>query len=205
MFETFRSFFDPPITADPEQSTAKLAWVVRLRWVAIAAQLLSIIPALEFEVLEPTMLPLFLAVVATLAFLNIGTWIGLRGGTKGSPGHLMIQLGADILGLSALLILTGVELAPGQTCSFQVSLGIPLDLGSATFTNSESKTLSRVSWASTQAQLHPMPNTAIATCSPCPVKRKSEPVSALIADSTSLAVRSATPKYGLAFCGIKHV
>ena len=33
MLETFRSFFDPPITADPEQSTAKLAWVVRLRWV----------------------------------------------------------------------------------------------------------------------------------------------------------------------------
>ena len=107
MFDTFRSFFDPPITADPEQSTAKLAWVVRLRWVAITAQILSIIPALEFRVLEPEMLPLFSAVVATLAILNIGTWIGLRRGTKGSPAHLMIQLGADILGLSALLILTG--------------------------------------------------------------------------------------------------
>jgi len=107
MLDTFRSFFDPPITADPEQSTAKLAWVVRLRWVAIAAQLLSIVPALEFRVLEPEMLPLFCAVVATLAILNIGTWVGLRRGTKGSPGHLMIQLGADILGLSALLILTG--------------------------------------------------------------------------------------------------
>ena len=107
MLETFRSFFDPPITADPEQSTAKLAWVVRLRWVAIAAQVIVIAPALEFELLEPKMLPLFLSVVATLSVLNIGTWIGLRRGTKGSPGHLMIQLGADILGLSALLILTG--------------------------------------------------------------------------------------------------
>ena len=52
MLQTLRSLFDPPITADAEQSTAKLAWVVRLRWVAITAQLLSIIPALEFEVLD---------------------------------------------------------------------------------------------------------------------------------------------------------
>ena len=66
-----------------------------------------IAPALEFELLEPKMLPPFLSVVATLSVLNIGTWIGLRRGTRGSPGHLMIQLGADILGLSALLILTG--------------------------------------------------------------------------------------------------
>jgi len=90
MFDTIRSFFDPPITADPEQSTAKLAWVVRLRWVAIAAQILSIVPALEFEVLEPKMLPLFMAVVATLAVLNIGTWIALRRGTPGSPTHLVL-------------------------------------------------------------------------------------------------------------------
>jgi len=107
MFETLRSFFDPPITADAEQSTAKLAWLVRLRWVAITAQLLSIVPALEFQVLEPEMLPLFCSVVATLAILNIGTWIGLRRGSKGTSGHLSIQLGADILALSALLILTG--------------------------------------------------------------------------------------------------
>jgi two-component system sensor histidine kinase RegB len=107
MFNTIRSFFDPPITADPEQSTAKLAWVVRLRWVAIAAQLLSIVPALEFRMLEPDMLPLYGAVVATLAVLNIGTWIGLRQGIRGNPLHLLLQLAADILGLSALLILTG--------------------------------------------------------------------------------------------------
>ncbi len=107
MFEAIRSFFDPPITADPEQSTAKLAWVVRLRWVALAAQLLSIVPALEYRMLEAEMLPLFVTVVATLTALNIGTWIGLRRGLRGTPGHLLAQLAADILGLSALLILTG--------------------------------------------------------------------------------------------------
>ena len=107
ILETFRSFFDPPITADPEQSTAKLEWVVRLRWVAITAQLLSIVPALEFQVLEVELVPFFGAVVATLAILNIGTWIGLQRGTRGSPGQLLVQLCADILALSALLILTG--------------------------------------------------------------------------------------------------
>lgn len=107
MLETVRSFFDPPITTNPAQSTARLAWVVRLRWLAIGAQLFSIRPALEFKVLEPEMLPPFGAVIATLSVLNIGTWIGLRSGLKGSLGHLWVQLGADILGLSALLILTG--------------------------------------------------------------------------------------------------
>lgn len=107
MLETIRFFFDPPITADPEQSTAKLAWVVRLRWVAIGAQILSILPALEYELLEADELPLFATVVATLAALNVGTWIALRRGLQGTPRHLLVQLAADILGLSALLILTG--------------------------------------------------------------------------------------------------
>ena len=57
MLGTLRSFFEPPITADSSQSAAKLAWVVRLRWLALGAQLLSIIPALEFEVLELKLLP----------------------------------------------------------------------------------------------------------------------------------------------------
>lgn len=82
MFETIRSFFDPPFTADPEQSTAKLAWVVRLRWVALTAQLLSIPFALEYGLLEKAMLPLFVTVVATLTTLNIGTWIGLHRGIR---------------------------------------------------------------------------------------------------------------------------
>ncbi len=51
MLDTLRSFFEPPISADRSPSTARIALVVRLRLMSLCAQLLSIIPALEFEVL----------------------------------------------------------------------------------------------------------------------------------------------------------
>ena len=31
MLDTIRSFFEPPISADPSQAAARLAWVVRQR------------------------------------------------------------------------------------------------------------------------------------------------------------------------------
>ncbi|MDP6977001.1 MAG: HAMP domain-containing sensor histidine kinase [Myxococcota bacterium] len=107
MLEAIRSFLEPPITADPGQSAARLAWVVRLRWLALGAQLLSIIPALEFEVLEREMVPIFLSVVAALALLNTVTWGALRRPMETHPGHVFFQLAADIAALSALLALTG--------------------------------------------------------------------------------------------------
>ncbi|MBW2387081.1 MAG: hypothetical protein JRG89_01475, partial [Deltaproteobacteria bacterium] len=107
MIATLRSLFEPPISADPSQSTAKLAWVVRLRWLALGAQLLSIIPALEFEVLERELLPAFLSVVAALALFNTITWAILRRGPETHAGHVFFQLAADIVGLTALLALTG--------------------------------------------------------------------------------------------------
>jgi len=107
MLDSLRSFFDPPITSDPSQSTAKLAWLVRLRWLALGAQLLSIVPALEFEVLEEELLPAFLTVVAALALLNTLTWAALRRGLETHSGHVFFQLAADIVGLTALLALTG--------------------------------------------------------------------------------------------------
>ena len=96
MFESLRSFFDPPITADAEQSTAKLAWVVRLRWVAIAAQLLSIFPALEFRLLEAKMLPLFCTVIATLAVLNIRAHIPRLANLVTAPVLVSLQLIATL-------------------------------------------------------------------------------------------------------------
>lgn len=81
--------------------------MIRLRWIALAAQLLSVIPALEFRVLESAMLPLFLGVIALLAMLNVVSWAALRRGVSVSPGQILLQLAADIVTLSILLVLTG--------------------------------------------------------------------------------------------------
>jgi two-component system sensor histidine kinase RegB len=102
-------FFAPPVSADPAEDAAKLAWIVRLRWIALSAQVLSIGPALAFELLEPRLLPVFVGVIVTLAFVNVLTWAGLW---KLPPSEwrsyiLLLQLGIDIAALSALLALTG--------------------------------------------------------------------------------------------------
>ncbi len=134
MLETLRSFFEPPITADPGQAATRLAWVVRLRWLALGAQVLSIIPALEFEVLEREMVPLFLAVVAALALLNIATWGALRRESEVHPGHVFFQLAADVAALSALLALTGGAWNPLMSILFvHMGLGALLLEGQLSF------------------------------------------------------------------------
>jgi len=104
---TVRSFFSPPISADPEQSNAKLVWVVRLRWLAIAAQALTIPPALAFQLLEPALLPQFGGIIVLLAGMNLITWAALRRGTTTTNGRILFQLSGDIVALSCLLALTG--------------------------------------------------------------------------------------------------
>ena len=107
MLDTFRSFFAPPVTADLTQNRAKLVWVVRLRWIALLAQVLTILPAVELQLLDPVLVPAFLGIIAALALLNISTWVRLRRGASAGPGQLFFQLTADIAALSALLALTG--------------------------------------------------------------------------------------------------
>ena len=105
MLASIRFFFTPPISA--EQSTGKLVWLVRLRWIAIAAQCLTILPALEFELLEPRMIPYFTGVIVLLAVLNVFTWAALRRGATATPGRILFQLTCDMVGLSCMLALTG--------------------------------------------------------------------------------------------------
>lgn len=107
MWDAFRSYFSPPIADDETQNTAKLFWLVRLRWLAIGAQVLSIGPALEFEVIEPRMLPAFVMLVAALAALNSATWWWLRSGAEVTQRQILFQLIADIMVLTALLIMSG--------------------------------------------------------------------------------------------------
>jgi len=101
------ALLEPPHSRLGDSEAAKLGWLVRLRWIALCAQGLSILPALRFDLLERDRVPVFLAVVGALALLNAITWRQLRGGREVSPVELGAQLFADIAALSALLALSG--------------------------------------------------------------------------------------------------
>ena len=107
MLATMRSFFAPPLSATMVESTGKLVWLVRLRWLAITAQCLTIVPALEFQLLELNMLPYFAGVIVLLAGLNVATWVALRRGAEATAGRILFQLCCDVIGLTCMLALTG--------------------------------------------------------------------------------------------------
>lgn len=107
MWETLRAFFTLPITTDPGEVTTKLIWLVRLRWVALLAQLFSILPGLHFKLLQPRLVPAFLSVIVALTIWNAFTWLSLRRGWKPFPAPILVQLCADIAVLSTLLGLSG--------------------------------------------------------------------------------------------------
>ena len=107
MWASVRSFFAPPMTADPAEVTAKLHWVVRLRWLAITAQIISIFPALYFKMMDPDLLPVFASAIGLLIAWNVLTWWALRLGWELPPPQILIQLCVDISILATLLALTG--------------------------------------------------------------------------------------------------
>jgi len=103
------SFFLPPLAAGASGEVAKLTLVMRLRWVALSGQAFCIVPGLAFGFLEPRFLPSFTGTIATMAILNTVTWRGLQQNSRFVAGRyaLLTQLVLDIVGLSALLALTG--------------------------------------------------------------------------------------------------
>jgi two-component system sensor histidine kinase RegB len=107
MRDVLRAFFEPPISADPIRSAAKLAWIIRLRWIALCAQLAAIGPALYFELLEPALVPVFVGVVAGMALANALSWAALRRGFEPQQRDLLFQLGLDVGGTTLLLALSG--------------------------------------------------------------------------------------------------
>jgi len=107
VLDSLRYFFAPPISADLDQGTAKVAWLVRLRWIALLAQVGTIEPALHFGLLERAKLPAFVAVIGVLATLNVATWGWLRRGGSATQPHVMAHLASDAVALSLLLALTG--------------------------------------------------------------------------------------------------
>lgn len=101
------ALLEPPLPGLGEGDAAKLRWVVGLRWVALAAQALSILPGLHFELLERRLLVPFAAIVCALALVNLATRARLARGAEVTQREMLLQLSADVLALGALLALTG--------------------------------------------------------------------------------------------------
>ena len=107
MWTSIRSFFAPPMTADLAEVTAKLDWIVRLRWLAISAQIISIFPALYFRMMDPDLLPVFAGAIGMLIAWNVLTWWALQRGWELPQPQIFMQLCVDIAVLATLLALTG--------------------------------------------------------------------------------------------------
>src|SRR5437016_7204771 len=83
-----------------------LRWIVRLRWGAVAGQVIAILLARHL-VRAPLPVPSLLAVCAALAVANVGVHIWLQRGARPTDRACALNLMADIAALTALLALSG--------------------------------------------------------------------------------------------------
>ncbi len=98
------------------------SWLVRLRWGAIAGQIVTILVA--HRVLDvPLPLGPLLAVVAGVAVMNAAATLWLRRRRDVSERALVVVLALDVLGLTALLSLSG---GPSNPFSFLYLVHIAL-------------------------------------------------------------------------------
>jgi len=105
---------------------SQLRRLVALRSVAIAAQLLTLAAVWKILELELDWQPMLLS-IATLASLNLFSWLRLRSQKPVSNSELFIQLCTDVLALSILLYYGG-----GSTNPFISLYLLPLVIAAAT-------------------------------------------------------------------------
>lgn len=92
----------------------QLAWLVRLRWAAIAAQLASIV-GVRFLLHAPFPFAPLAMVVGALVVANVVLTLRLRRGARLSDAAIAGNLVLDSVGLTALLIWTGGAMNPFTT------------------------------------------------------------------------------------------
>jgi two-component system sensor histidine kinase RegB len=83
-----------------------LRWIVRLRWGAVAGQVITILVAGRF-LLRPLPLQTMLMVCAALTVVNLGVQLWLSRGGRPTDRSCGLNLLADIAALTALLALSG--------------------------------------------------------------------------------------------------
>jgi two-component system sensor histidine kinase RegB len=107
MLEDLKLFFSPDIWKRTDEAAAKFHWVLKLRWVALTFQLLSIFPGLHFGFLKWDNLAAFILVIGIMAAINIGSIFFLEKRKQVTRSHLFVQLALDLFAIAILLYLTG--------------------------------------------------------------------------------------------------
>lgn len=113
--EVISSLFRFPFRED---HSAKLLWLVKLRWVAVFLFFLLALPGLYFGYLSADTIAPYLGTLALLLVFNLLTQLNLEAGTASRSRLLAFQLAFDLLGLTALLYLTGGIQSPLATLFF---------------------------------------------------------------------------------------
>lgn len=105
--EHVSQFFRLPTHAR-DAELAKLLWLVRMRWVAIALFSVLSVPALLSGVLSRDKMPLFLGVIGILFVFNFLTQTtATERGPAANPLRICFQMAFDLAALTVLLLLTG--------------------------------------------------------------------------------------------------
>jgi two-component system sensor histidine kinase RegB len=96
----------PPLTSVESAARINLRWIVRLRWGAVAGQVITILIARQL-VRTPLPVGALLGVCAALALANVAVQIWLNRGGRPGDRACALNLLADIAALTALLGLSG--------------------------------------------------------------------------------------------------
>jgi two-component system sensor histidine kinase RegB len=105
--EKVLSLFKFPLL-DGSSETAKLVWLIRLRWIAISLFFLMAGPALVSGVLERTTLIVYIGILSLLFLFNLMTHIVFVAPRKTvTPLFICFQLALDLVVLTSLLLVSG--------------------------------------------------------------------------------------------------
>ena len=95
-------------TRDSNAELAKVLWLVKLRWLAVALFFILSIPGLTFSLLDQASMPIYIGIVGVIALFNFFTQTLLTGNQKPvSPLLICFQLAFDLFALWAILLVSG--------------------------------------------------------------------------------------------------
>lgn len=106
-YSTIRSFFLPAVSNELGEDFFKLAWLVRLRWLALTGQVIFGVIGFRYILLYQAWAYPYFGTVIGLYLFNCHTTISLQKKTRLRPWTLFGQVTTDTIVFTALLIFAG--------------------------------------------------------------------------------------------------